>query len=119
MPKKNIYFKFEMLILSIIYNEDCYGFEITQKIKELSDGLIVIKEGTLYPTLYKLIDNGYITSEDKIVNRKLRVYYHVEEKGKEYLKELIDEYLLWDEKIKVIINEGVEKKCCQKEQENT
>lgn len=104
MPKKNIYFKFDMLILQILLNRDCYGYEITSSIKKLSDGVIDIKEGSLYPSLYKMLDNGYISSRDEIVNRKIRVYYHIEDSGKEYLKQMIQEYNLWEEKIRVILD---------------
>lgn len=103
MPKKNIYFKFDMLILCILLDKDCYGYEITSAIKKLSDGIIDIKEGSLYPSLYKMIDNGYITGRDEFINRKLRVYYHIEESGKEYLNQLIEEYTLWEEKINKIL----------------
>lgn len=104
MPKKNIYFKFDMLILCILLNKDRYGYEITHAIKELSQGIIDIKEGSLYPSLYKMLDKGYITSRDEIVNRKIRVYYHIEESGKEYLEDMIKEYCLWEEKIQVILD---------------
>ena len=102
MPKKSIYFKFDMLILSLLKQSDCCGYEITNSIKELSDGVIDIKEGSLYPSLYKMVDKGYISSKDEYVNRKLRVYYHIEDAGKEYLEQLIKEYLLWEEKIQII-----------------
>ena len=102
MPKKSIYFKFDMLILSLLKQWDCCGYEITNSIKELSDGVIDIKEGSLYPSLYKMVDKGYISSKDEYVNRKLRVYYHIEDAGKEYLEQLIKEYLLWEEKIQII-----------------
>ena len=104
MPKRNIYFKFEMLILSILQYKDCYGYELTQIIKRLSDDVIDIKEGVLYPNLYKLVQTGYISSYDQLVNRKVRVYYHLEESGKEYLKVILREYLLWEEKIDKIIH---------------
>ena len=102
MPKKSIYFKFDMLILSLLKQRDCCGYEITNSIKELSDGVIDIKEGSLYPSLYKMVDKGYISSKDEYVNRKLRDYYHIEDAGKEYLEQLIKEYLLWEEKIQII-----------------
>lgn len=102
MPKKSIYFKFDMLILSLLKQRDCCGYEITNSIKDLSDGVIDIKEGSLYPSLYKMVDKGYISSKDEYVNRKLRVYYHIEDAGKEYLEQLIKEYLLWEEKIQII-----------------
>lgn len=104
MPKKNIYFKFDMLILSILIQRDCYGYEITHAIKELSDGVIDIKEGSLYPSLYKMLDQGYISSRDEVINRKIRVYYHLEPSGIEYLEEITKEYNLWEEKIRKIIN---------------
>lgn len=109
MPKKNIYFKFDMLILCIILKKDCYGYEITQSIKELSDGIIEVKEGSLYPSLYKMLDNGYISSREEIVNRKIRVYYHIEEQGKIYLKTMMKEYDLWDRKIRKILESTGEK----------
>lgn len=104
MPKKNIYFKFEMLILSILRYKDCYGYELTQIIKRLSDGVIDIKEGVLYPNLYKLLQAGYISSYDELVNKKVRVYYHLEENGKIYFQNIVEEYLLWEGKIDKIIS---------------
>lgn len=103
MSKKNIYFKFDMLILCVLYDKDCYGYEITNEIKTLSDGVIDIKEGSLYPSLYKMLEKGYITSRDELVNRKLRVYYHIEDSGKKYLQEMIEEYNRWENKIRIII----------------
>ena len=54
MPKKNNnFFKLEMLFLKILSIRDCYGYEITHSIKELTNGKIDIKEGSMYPVLYK------------------------------------------------------------------
>ena len=50
MPKKNNnFFKLEMLFLKILSIRDCYGYEITHSIKELTNGKIDIKEGSMYP----------------------------------------------------------------------
>ena len=47
----------------------------------------------MYPILYRLLDNGYITDEKKLVGKRLtRVYYHIEPDGLDYLKELSEEY---------------------------
>ena len=85
MARKNSFFKLDMLLLCIIAKQDCYGYEITKQIKTYSHELIDIKEGTMYPILYKLLDENYI-------DRKVRVYYHIEEKGKEKLLEMINEF---------------------------
>jgi PadR family transcriptional regulator PadR len=47
----------------------------------------------MYPILYRLSDSGYISFyEKKIGNRQTRVYYHLEESGTSYLKQMQDEY---------------------------
>ena len=88
MARKNSFFKLDMLLLCIIAKQDCYGYEITKQIKLYSHELIDIKEGTMYPILYKLLDENYISSYEKVIERKVRVYYHIEEKGKEKLLEM-------------------------------
>lgn len=89
----NNFFKMEMILLKVLEKQDCYGYQITQIIKMASDGNIILAEGTMYPILYRLLDNGYITDEKKLVGKRLtRVYYHLEPRGLDYLKELTEEY---------------------------
>lgn len=83
----------EMLVLHILTSGDMYGFDIAQTIYELSGERIRVPEGSLYPSIYKLEEKGYITGEKRQVGkRKIRVYYHIEESGREYLEELIRDY---------------------------
>lgn len=101
MANKNNLFKLEMLLLGVLRKQDCYGYEITKLIKKYSNDLIVIKDGTMYPILYKLLDEGFISSYDKVVSRKLRVYYHIEPSGMEKFNEMVSDY---DNMIKGIDN---------------
>lgn len=90
----NNFFKLEMLLLKIIDQQDCYGYQITQLISQLSNKKIEIKEGTMYPVLYRLMDNGYISDKKVLVGKRLtRVYYHIEPEGKKYLQDLYEDYL--------------------------
>ena len=84
----------EMLLLHLLNTEgDCYGYQLSQLINQRSNGVLVIPEGSMYPTLYKLIDNNYITDYKKVVGKRMtRVYYHLEESGKERLNELVEDY---------------------------
>ena len=93
MARKNNFFKLDMLLLCIIAKQDCYGYEITKQIKTYSHELIDIKEGTMYPILYKLQDENYISNYEKVIDRKVRVYYHIEEKGKEKLSIILKNIL--------------------------
>jgi PadR family transcriptional regulator PadR len=83
----------EMLLLHILSCGDCYGYQLTQLIREHSKEIIVIPEGSMYPTLYKLLENQYISDYKKQVGRRLtRVYYHLEEKGQQHLEDLVKDY---------------------------
>lgn len=92
MAKNNSFYKMDMLILSALKIKDCYGYEMVKLIYDLSKGLVKIKEGTMYPILYSLLDNKYISSQDIVIERKVRVYYHLEPKGEIYLQEIIQDY---------------------------
>ena len=52
----------EMLVLEIICREPAYGYELMAKLKTRSGDLFTLKEGTLYPILYRLEDDGMIVS---------------------------------------------------------
>ena len=56
----------EMLTLFLLCEEDTYGYQLVQKIKERSKGLITVQEGSFYPLLYRLADDGYITGEEVV-----------------------------------------------------
>ena len=82
----------EMLMLHILQESDCYGYEIAQNIKERSEGRITVLEGSMYPILYRLEEAGFITQYEKLVGkRRTRVYYHLEEAGKAQLQSLLNE----------------------------
>lgn len=70
-----------------------YGYQIVQAITAKSKGSIVTQEGSLYPVLYKLVEQGMISDRKVLVGRRMtRVYYHIEPRGTEYLQKLIREY---------------------------
>ena len=63
-------------------NSRMYGYEITQRVKELSEGKILIKEGSLYPALHKLVDDGMLETEKEMIGKRVRVYYKLTTDGK-------------------------------------
>ena len=52
----------EMLVLEAVCRKDTYGYELLSTLREASGGLFTLKEGTLYPILYRLEDDGMIVS---------------------------------------------------------
>lgn len=83
----------EMIILFLLEKRDLYGYQLSTMIGELSSGKFDVNESTLYPTLYKLLKNGYISDwEVPAGKRRVRVYYHLEESGKQRLADLLEDY---------------------------
>lgn len=96
----------ELVVLSVLQKKDMYGYEIVKEISKQSEENYTTPIGTLYPVLYRFVENGYITDRDEIVNKRLRKYYHLEEKGREYYRELLGEYLKNTRGIELIIKGG-------------
>ena len=64
-------------------NEKMYGYQITQKVKEITAGKLELTEAALYPTLHKLEAKGLLTTEKEKVNGRTRKYYSLTLKGSE------------------------------------
>lgn len=82
-----------LVILSLLKREDMYGYQLVQETEASSGGNIVTQEGSLYPVLYKLLDQGLISDRKVQVGKRMtRIYYHLEQAGEARLEELIEEY---------------------------
>lgn len=64
-------------------NGRMYGYEMTQRVRELSEGKIVLTEGSLYPTLHKLEAAGVLQTEKVKVGNRTRKYYSLTPQGEE------------------------------------
>ncbi len=69
-----------------------YGYEITQRVKDLSDGRILLTEGALYPTLHKLEAEGLLKTETVMMGRRVRKYYALTTEGRSLAKERVGEF---------------------------
>ena len=93
MAKSNLYKgSLTTIILKLLSENDrMYGYEITQKVKSLTNGKLEITEGALYPTLHKLEAEDVLEVEVKKVDNRLRKYYRLTEKGtKETASKLVE-----------------------------
>ena len=72
----------QTIILKLLaQNEKMYGYEISQKVKKLTEGELLITEGALYPALHKLEAKGYLKAEVAKVGNRPRKYYKLTEIG--------------------------------------
>ena len=93
----------ELVVLSVLSEKDMYGYEIVKAVNEKSGGRFILPLGTLYPIFYRFSENGYISDYDEVVDKRLRKYYHLEEKGREYYSEILGEYKRISEGVEMIL----------------
>ena len=79
-----------------------YGYEIVQHVKAQSEGKILIKEGSLYPSLHALTKEGYLKTESVNVGNRIRKYYSLSEKGKLFVNPMIEEVLDFQSTLKLL-----------------
>ncbi len=96
----------DLVVLGVLAEKDMYGYEIVKAIEEKSGGRFELPLGTLYPVLYRFLENGYLTDRDEIVNKRLRKYYHLEEKGKAFYKAMLAEYKKISDGVNMITRDG-------------
>ena len=79
----------EVLLLSLLSQQDMYGYQLTAEMKKHSNGLCNYNETTFYPILNRLLTQEMISMTRMITDQqRVRVYYHLETSGKEYFEDL-------------------------------
>lgn len=73
----------EVILLKLLSEHgEMYGYEITQKVKELTEGKILLKDGSLYPLLHKMLNDGKLSYREEANGKRIRKYYYLTEAGK-------------------------------------
>jgi PadR family transcriptional regulator PadR len=72
-------------------NKKMYGYEITQRVKELTLDKIQITEGSLYPTLHAMEHDKLVTTETEYIGKRVRKYYRLSPAGKAKTREKVSE----------------------------
>lgn len=81
------------IVLSLLAeHEKMYGYEITQHVKEKTDGKIQLTEGALYPTLHKLQAEGLLSTEKVNIGKRVRKYYSLTETGNQQANDRVVEF---------------------------
>ncbi|MCM2535804.1 PadR family transcriptional regulator [Neobacillus pocheonensis] len=103
----NVQFKkgaLELCVLVYTLKKDRYGYELVHSISDK----IQIAEGTVYPLLRRLTNEGYFAtylSESK--EGPPRKYYQLTKSGREYLDQLVQEWQQFSQSVNEIIEEGM------------
>jgi len=90
-----------------------YGYEITRKVEDMSQGRIKLTFGALYPILHKLETDGVVVTETEIIGGRARIYYKLTTSGKSFAAEKISEIQEYLEMMGVIFKPGLNLQICK------
>jgi PadR family transcriptional regulator PadR len=103
----NVQFKkgiLELCVLIYTLKKDRYGYELVHSISDK----IQIAEGSIYPILRRLTNEGYFATYLAESNEgPPRKYYQLTNAGREYLDQLVSDWNLFSKSVNEIIEEGI------------
>jgi DNA-binding PadR family transcriptional regulator len=93
------------IVLKLLSEQDkMYGYEITKKVKERTEGELTITEGALYPALHKLEAEGLLTVSVEHIGNRPRKYYSLTKNGKKEVKNKLAELQSFIEQMQAMLN---------------
>ncbi len=94
----------QTIILKLLSEkEKMYGYEITQHVREITEGKIILTEGALYPSLHKLEAEGFLITEKVKIGKRVRKYYSLTTKGSSSAELKVNELVDFFKTMKQII----------------
>jgi len=97
----------DLLILKTLDLEPMHGWGISQRIQQVSESVLQVNQGSLYPALHRLEEQGWITSSWKTSehNRQAK-YYELTRRGRKQLVEEKDNWLRLSAAVGRIVGEA-------------
>ncbi|MCR8844673.1 PadR family transcriptional regulator [Paenibacillus sp. SC116] len=95
-----------MLVLSMLEQQPMYGYQLIKRLDAQSNGVFALKEGTLYPILHALENEGHVEAIWSEAEGRARKTYHITEKGKKQLQEKTEEWKLFQVSLNRVIGEA-------------
>lgn len=95
----------QTIILKLLQeNEKMYGYEITQKVKEITNGEIKLTEGSMYPSLHKMEAEGMLSTSTELVDNRVRKYYSLTKEGQKEVETKLQEARSFIGNLELLLN---------------
>jgi transcriptional regulator len=97
----------DLLILKTLDLEPMHGWGISQRIQQVSDSVLQVNQGSLYPALHRLEEQGWITASwQTSENNRQAKYYDLTRRGRKQLVEEKDNWLRLSAAVGRIVGEA-------------
>jgi DNA-binding PadR family transcriptional regulator len=95
-----------LLALSLLSDEDRYGYQLIKAMDELTAGAFRFAEGTLYPVLHSLERAGALRSEWEKASGRKRKYYHITSRGRLELEDRQAQWQQFNHAVTAVLSKG-------------
>ena len=96
-----------LVVLHLLSTQDMYGYQMISELERKFDSTFSMKEGTLYPILKGLENEGAVEAyQQETPNGRVRKYYHLTEKGKKQLAEETRQWRSYEGAINAVLSMG-------------
>jgi PadR family transcriptional regulator PadR len=93
-----------VLILGLLEEQRMYGYQLSKELRRRSQGYFEFKEGTLYPALHRLEQEGLVHGQWEVVEEgPSRKYYHLTDKGREELARSRQEWTTFADRLLTLL----------------
>jgi PadR family transcriptional regulator PadR len=97
----------DMLILNALSAGEKHGYAVSEWIEAVTDGSLLVEEGTLYPALHRLERRGLVAAEWGVSDNNRRAkYYALTKAGRRRLREEADSWRRYSEAVEKALAEG-------------
>ena len=104
MDKRYMALGTSMLVLSLLKEESMYGYQIIRELEQQSQNVFQLQEGTLYPILHNLEQQGAVTSYRQTAdNGRARKYYAITSQGQKLLEDKLEEWKVYETAVNQVI----------------
>lgn len=94
------------LLLTLLAAKPMYGYELIKELDRRSVGVFALKEGTLYPVLHAMEQEGLVEAYWMEVEGRKRKYYRLREEGQRRLQEKREEWRVFSGAVDAVLGEG-------------
>ncbi len=103
----------ELILLHLLQGGDLHAYRLVQMILKNTGGRFAVLEGSLYPLLYRMETDGYISAREESVRSKagrsrIRILYHIEPAGIERYRQLVEQYQNLRAAVDEVLRRGID-----------
>mgnify|MGYP000884153315 CR=1 FL=1 len=96
-----------MLVLSLLTEQDMYGYQMIETLAERSQNVFELQAGTLYPILHTLQKEGFVEAYEQDAGQaRVRKYYHITKRGGKNLAEQKKSWKRYSDAIDRVLGEN-------------